>query len=70
MDDFMEIKSIKPEEQKKILEEIKKRIDQKIKEGVFSKKEIRDIEEMKLHPLPDIQDVQSVFDELDFYKKD
>ena len=66
MEQFMEIKCLKENEQKKILENIEKSISKKIKEGVFTYKEIRDIEEMRLQPLPDIQDVQSVYDELVF----
>lgn len=66
MEQFLEIKCLKENEQKKILENIEKSISKKIKEGIFTHKEIRDIEEMRLQPLPDIQDVQSVYDELVF----
>jgi len=69
MTDFLEIKSMKESDQNKILEEIKKSIALKIKEGVFTEKEIREIEEMKLHPLPDIQDVQSVYENMLFREK-
>jgi 2-oxo-4-hydroxy-4-carboxy--5-ureidoimidazoline (OHCU) decarboxylase len=69
MPDFLEIKSLEKEDLKKILEEIERRIDQKKKEGVFSEKEIREIEEMRLHPLLDIQDVQSVYENHLFKKK-
>jgi len=62
MSDFLEIKSLDSQAQKKILEEIKKRIEEKKKEGIFQEREIREIEEMRLHPLTDIQDVQSVYD--------
>jgi len=69
MDKFMEIKCLDEKEQDRILEEIDNIISQKLKEGIFSNKEIRDIEEMRLQPLPDIQDVQSVYDELVFIEK-
>ena len=62
MSDFLEIKSLSEEAQKKILEEIERRIKEKKKEGIFTEREIREIEEMRLHPLPDIQDLQSVYD--------
>ena len=64
MTDFLEIKCLPKEKQKKILEEIEKKIAQKIKEGVFSEREIREIEHMKLRPLHDILDVQSVYEKL------
>ena len=69
MEKFLEIKCLKENEQKKILENINKSISNKISEGIFTNKEIRDIEEMKLQPLPDIQDVQSVYDELVFFEE-
>lgn len=64
MADFLEIKGMSKEEQEKILEDIKKKIEQKIKEGIFSEREVREIEHMKLRPLPDILDVQSVYEKL------
>ena len=64
MTDFLEIKGMEKIDQKKIVEEIEKRIAEKIKEGIFTEKEIREIEEMKLHPIVDIQDVQTVYEDL------
>lgn len=61
MTDFFEMKCLDEKEKKRILEEIEKRIAEKKKEGLLTEREIREIEEMKLHPLPDIQDVQSVY---------
>lgn len=69
MADFLEIKCLKSDEQRKILVKIKKRIAEKEKEGLFAEREIREIEEMKLHPLPDILDVQSVYEDLVSKKK-
>ncbi len=69
MTDFLEIKSLKDEEQKKIMAEITRRIEEKIKNGVFTQKEIEEIEKMELHPLPDILDVQSVYESF-MYGKD
>jgi len=62
MEDFLEIKCMKEEDRKKIIEEIEKRIEEKKKEGLFTENEIREIEEMKLHPLLDIQDIQYVYE--------
>ena len=69
MVDFLEIKSMKKEDQKRIVEEIEKRIARKKKQGIFTEREIREIEEMKLHPLPDILDVQGVYEDFLFKKK-
>ncbi|MEA3420922.1 MAG: hypothetical protein U9Q97_04495 [Acidobacteriota bacterium] len=62
MADFLEIKCMKEKERKEIIEEIEKRIEEKKKEGLFTENEIREIEEMKLHPLLDIQDIQYVYE--------
>jgi hypothetical protein len=69
MSDFLEIKSLKDKDQKKILAEITKRIEEKKKKGIFTEKEIQEIEKMELHPLPDILDVQSVLESF-LYGKD
>jgi hypothetical protein len=69
MSDFLEIKSMKDKDQKKIMEEITKRIEEKKKNGVFTEREIREIEKMQLHPLPVILDVQSVYESF-LYGKD
>jgi hypothetical protein len=69
MSDFLEIKSMTEKNQKKILAEIAKRIEEKKKKRVFTEKEIREIEKMELHALPDILDVQSVYESL-LYGKD
>ena len=68
--EFLEIKSLTPEEGEKLAKEIEDAIARKIREGVFTEREIREIEEMRLKPLPDIQDVQSVYENHLFVKKD
>jgi hypothetical protein len=70
MKDFLEIKSLKKKDQEEIVKEIEKSIALKIKEGILTEREIREIEEMRLRPLPDIQDVQSVYEDFLFQKKD
>lgn len=62
MSDFLEIKSLDKETQKKILRKIERRREEKKKQGIFTEREIQEIEEMRLHPLPDFQSVQSVYD--------
>lgn len=66
MEKFFEIKSMSPEEQQKLKDEIEKKIEDKKKSGIMTEKEIREIEEMRLRPLPDILDVQSVYESLSF----
>ena len=52
------------------MDEIAKRIEAKKKKGVFTNKEIQEIEKMELHPLPDILDVQSVYESFLYGKDD
>lgn len=66
MSEFLEIKCMKKEEQIKIFEEIERRIKIKIKDGILTEREIMETEQMKLRPLPDIQDIQSVYENLEF----
>jgi hypothetical protein len=62
MPDFFEIKSLSIEDAQKLAKSIERRIADKLKDGTLSEREVREIEEMQLHPLPDIQDVQSVYE--------
>ena len=64
MTDFLEIRCLDKKEQEKILKDIQEKIAQKIKDGIFSEREVREIEHMKLRPLSDILDVQSVYEKL------
>jgi hypothetical protein len=66
MADFLDIKCLSKEEQRKIVKDIENEIQKKIKEGIFTEREVREIEHMKLRPLADILDVQSVYDKLKF----
>ena len=63
MSPFFEAKSLTPEEQDQLAAEIERRISEKIKDGTVTEREIREIEEMKLRTLPDIQEVQSVYED-------
>jgi len=62
MPDFFEIKSLSIEDAQKLAKSIERRIADKLKDGTLSEREVREIEEMRLHSLPDIQDVQSVYE--------
>jgi hypothetical protein len=62
MADFLQIKSLKKEDVKRILGEIEKRIADKKEDGILTEKEIEEIEWMRIHPPPDIQDIQSVYE--------
>ncbi|MCJ7580918.1 MAG: hypothetical protein MUP98_10340 [Candidatus Aminicenantes bacterium] len=68
MQKFLEIKCLEKKDQDRIIEEIEKTIEQKKEEGVVTEKEIREIEEMTLRLFPDIQDVQSVYEDFLFQK--
>jgi hypothetical protein len=62
MKDFLEIACLPPDEVKRIEADIEQRIADKKKEGLFTEREIREIEEMPLRPIPDLLDVQSVYE--------
>jgi len=68
MKNFLEIKCLGKKDQDEIFKEIEKTVEQKKKEGVVTEKEIREIEEMTLRLFPDIQDVQSVYEDFLFRK--
>jgi len=70
MDDPLEIKCLSKEEQRRILDKIEQSISAKIKEGRLKEKEVREIEEMKLRPSLDIQDVQSVYADFMYRNKE
>lgn len=70
MADFVDIKGLSGEERRRLLSEIEDRIARRIKDGLLSEREVREIEEMRLLPLPDILDVQSVYDGTLFDRKD
>ncbi len=63
MSAIFEAKSLTPDEQKRLAAEVERRIAEKIKDGTLTEKDVREIEEMRLKPLPDIQDVQNVYED-------
>lgn len=62
MKEFLEIACLPPAEVRKIEADIEKTIADKLKDGLFNEREIREIEDMPLRPIPDILDVQSVYE--------
>jgi hypothetical protein len=68
MNSFLEIGSLSPEEQEALVRSIEDAIAAKKKDGLFTSRDIREIEEMRLKPLPDILDVQSVYEDHLFRK--
>ena len=66
MKKFLEIKSLDEKEQKRLYDKIEKILAAKKKKRVFSEREIKEIENMKLNPLLDIHVVQSVYEPLMF----
>jgi hypothetical protein len=58
------------EEQERIEKEIEEAVSRRIKDGILTEREIREIVEMKLRPALDIQDVQSVYENHLFREKE
>jgi hypothetical protein len=63
MAEFLDIKCLPPEESRRIEAEIEKRIEAKKKEGLITEREVREVEEMRLKPLLDILDIQSLWED-------
>ena len=63
---FLDIKCLSKKEQAALEEIIERRIAEKLKAGVFTEREVREIELMRLRPIPDILDVQSVYEDFLF----
>ncbi|MCX6563692.1 MAG: hypothetical protein NTU60_08815 [Candidatus Aminicenantes bacterium] len=70
MTDFLKVKCLGEAEEKKLVDDIEARIAAKKKDGLLTDREVREIQEMRLHPLPDIQDVQSVYENHLYTSKD
>jgi hypothetical protein len=69
MNKFLEIGCMTPEEQDALIRAIEDTIAAKKKDGLFTDKDVREIEEMRLKPLSDTQDVQSVYEDHLFRKR-
>jgi len=70
MADFLTIKSLEASETARIESEIEARIAARKKDGLLTDREVREIEEMRLRPLPDLLDVQVVYENHLFAKRD
>ncbi len=66
---FFEIKSLAETEAGSLAASVAARIAAKLKDGTFTEHEVREIEEMKLRPIPDILDVQSVYEDFLFRRR-
>ncbi len=69
MKKWFEIKCLSEAEQAEILHSIEAAIERKKQDGILKEREIREIVELELKPLLDIQDVQSVYDDHLFREK-
>jgi hypothetical protein len=69
MNTFLEIGCLTPEERDALIRAIEETIAAKKKDGLFTDKDVREIEEMRLKPLSDIQDVKSVYEDHLFHKR-
>ena len=69
MDRFFEIGSLTEDEQEKLAADIEDAIAVKIRDRLLTEKEVREIEEMRLKPQPDILDVQNVYENHLFREK-
>ncbi len=63
MADFLDIKCLPDKDVRALEAEIERRIEEKKNNGLFTEREVREIEEMRLKPLNDILDVQSVWED-------
>jgi len=63
LEKFIEIKCLSAEEQEALAAEIKKKIKAKLQQGLLTEREVEEIQHLQLEPLPDIQDVQSVYED-------
>lgn len=69
MNKFLDIGCLTPEEGDALVRAIEDTIAEKKKNGLFTDKDVREIKEMRLKPLSDIQDVQSVYEDHLFRKR-
>lgn len=66
---FLKVPCLAADEVEALERDIDARIEERKKAGLLTDREVREIEEMRLRPLPDIQDVQSVFESHLFSRK-
>jgi len=69
MKKWFEIKCLSEAEQEEIMRAIEAAIERKKLDGILKEREVREIIELELRPLLDIQDVQSVYENHLFREK-
>lgn len=69
MPGFLKVPCLTTKDVEALERDIEARIEDRKKAGLLTDREVREIEEMRLRPLPDIQDVQSVFESHLFSRK-
>jgi hypothetical protein len=69
MSGFLRVPCLTAAEAEALEREIESRIAARKSAGLLADREVREIVEMRLHPLPDIQDVQSVYESHLFTRK-
>lgn len=62
MKEFLEIACLPSAEVRQLEADIEQAIAAKLKEGLYTEHEIREVAEMPLRPIPDLLDVQSVYE--------
>jgi hypothetical protein len=66
---FLEIPGQDEKDRDQLLRDIESELEKKKKAGLLTGREIKEIEQMELKPLLDIQDVQSVYEDLMYREK-
>ncbi len=66
---FLEIAGMEEKSRDELIRDIEAKLDEKKKAGLLTEREIKEIEQMELKPLLDIQDVQSVYEDLMYREK-
>ena len=69
MTGYLTVPCLSAQEVEALERDIEARIEDRKKAGLLTDREVREIAEMRLRPLPDIQDVQSVFESHLFSRK-
>jgi hypothetical protein len=69
MAEFLKIASLEPEEVDRLEEDIRRIIAEKKALGLLTDRDVEEIAAMRLRPLPDLQDVQSVYENCLFPRK-
>ena len=69
MSEFLKIAALSPAEVDRLEADIRASIAEKKARGLLTDRDVEEIVEMRLKPLPDIQDVQSVYENTLYAKR-